>query len=157
METGQEAAHRRTARTTESKRRGNESQQRNLYSRHVLLPGAQSPVTVRVGGWALTANGKIAKNFEYTGSCPVNLRFDWGLLATAPTEVTYRYKRSDDSEPSATKKVKLAKANTSVDVSDTWDLGANTAEFKDFKGWIKLTTFEPNKVEQKILFTLHCK
>ncbi len=118
---------------------------------------AQSPVTVRVGGWALTANGKIAKNFEYTGSCPVNLRFDWGLLATAPTEVTYRYKRSDDSEPSATKKVKLAKANTSVDVSDTWDLGANTAEFKDFKGWIKLTTFEPNKVEQKILFTLHCK
>jgi hypothetical protein len=55
------------------------------------------------------------------------------------------------------KKVDLPKANTSVDVSDTWELGANTAEFKDFKGWIKLTTFEPNKVEQKIDFTLHCK
>ena len=113
--------------------------------------------TVRVGGWALTANGKLAKDFEYRGACPVKLQFDWGLVATAPTKVTYRYKRSDPSEPSAMKKVDLPKAYTSVDVSDTWELGANTAEFKDFKGWIKLTTFEPNKVEQKILFTLHCK
>ena len=115
------------------------------------------PVTVRVGGWALNANGKLAKNFEYTGTCPVNLRFDWGLIATSPVEVTYRYKRSDASEPSAMNTVNLPKANTSVDVSDTWELGANTAEFKNYKGWIKLTTFSPNKVEQKIDFTLHCK
>jgi hypothetical protein len=113
--------------------------------------------TVRVGGWALTANGNLAKEFEYTGACPVNLKFDWGLIATAPTEVTYRYKRSDASEPSAMQKVGLPKANTSVDVSDTWELGTKTPEFADFKGWIKLTTFEPNKVEQKIDFTLHCK
>jgi hypothetical protein len=122
-----------------------------------IAPVTKAAPVVRVGGWALTANGKLAKNFEYTGSCPVNLKFDWGLIATAPAEVTYRYKRSDASAPSAMQKVNLLKVNTSVDVSDTWQLGANTAEFKDFKGWIKLTTFEPNKVEQKIDFTLHCK
>jgi hypothetical protein len=115
------------------------------------------PTSVRVGGWALTANGKLAKNFEYTGSCPVNLKFDWGLIATESTEVKYRFKRSDASLPSAYKKVNLPHPNTSVDVSDSWDLGAKTTEFKDFKGWIKLTTFEPNKVEQKIDFTLHCR
>ena len=75
----------------------------------------------------------------------------------APTEATYRYKRSDCSAPSVTKSLKLAKANTSVDVSDTWSLGASNAQFKDFKGWIKLTTFTPNKLEKKIDFTLHCK
>jgi hypothetical protein len=118
---------------------------------------AHAQATVRVGGWALTANGKLAKNFEYRGSCPVNLQFDWGLIATAPTEVKYRFKRSDDSLPSAFKKVRLPKGNDSVDVTDTWDLGANTNDFKDYKGWIKLITFEPNKIEQKIDFTLHCK
>ena len=121
------------------------------------IANAQQAATVRVGGWAPTANGKVAKNFDYTGSCPVKLKFDWGLLATAPTEATYRYKRSDCSAPSVTKSLKLAKANTSVDVSDTWSLGASNAQFKDFKGWIKLTTFTPNKLEKKIDFTLHCK
>jgi hypothetical protein len=113
--------------------------------------------TVRVGGWALFANGNLAKGFEYTGACPVNLKFDWGLIATSPVNVTYRFKRSDASEPSAMKTVNLPKGNTSVSVYDTWQLGAHTPEFKDFQGWIKLTTFEPNKVEQKIDFTLHCK
>jgi hypothetical protein len=122
-----------------------------------IAPVTKAAPVVRVGGWALTANGKLAKGFEYTGACPVNLKFDWGLIATAPVEVNYRYKRSDASEPSAMQKVNLLKVNTSVDVSDTWQLGAKTPEFADFKGWIKLTTFEPNKVEQKIDFTLHCK
>ena len=122
-----------------------------------ISPRVKSAPVVRVGGWALTANGKLAKNFEYRGTCPVNLKFDWGLIANASTDVTYRYKRSDDSLQSAMKMVHLPKADTTVDVSDTWDLGANTAEFKDFKGWIKLTTFEPNKFEKKIDFTLHCK
>jgi hypothetical protein len=128
----------------------------NLFA-HSQTTVPMAKATVRVGGWALTANGKLAKNFAYTGSCPVHLKFDWGLIATSPVEVTYRYKRSDASEPSAMMTVNLPKANTSVDVSDTWELGANTAEFKDYKGWIKLTTFSPNKVEQKINFTLHCK
>ncbi|MGA3159820.1 MAG: hypothetical protein ABSC77_01285 [Terracidiphilus sp.] len=119
--------------------------------------GTMEKATVRVGGWALFANGQLAKGFEYTGACPVNLKFDWGLIATSPVEVTYRYKRSDASEPSAMQKVNLPKANTSVSVYDTWQLGAHTPEFKNFQGWIKLTTFEPNKVEQKIDFTLHCK
>jgi len=122
-----------------------------------IAPVIKAPPTVRVGGWALFANGQLAKGFEYRGACPVKLKFDWGLISTAPAEVSYRFKRSDDSLPGATLKVNLPKPNTSVSVFDKWELGSNTPEFKDYKGWIKLTTFSPNKVEQKIDFTLHCK
>ena len=53
---------------------------------------------VRIGGWALTNNGQIVKNFVYTGSCPVQLQFAWGVLSTAPTEIKYHFERSDGAQ-----------------------------------------------------------
>jgi hypothetical protein len=115
-----------------------------------------TPATVRIGGWALTSNGQIVKNFEYTGSCPVPLQFAWGVLATAPMEIKYHFERSDGAKAPPGQKM-LPKANTSVDVLTTWELGANIPRFADFKGWEDLVIDTPNRVSQKINFTLHCR
>ena len=112
--------------------------------------------TVRIGGWALTNNGQIVKNFVYTGACPVQLQFAWGVLSTAPTEIKYHFERSDGAHaPSGQKN--LPRANTSEDVITTWDLGANIPRFADFKGWEELAIDSPNSAAQKINFTLHCR
>jgi len=124
---------------------------------------AQSPprqvprmATVRIGGWALTNNGNIVKNFVYTGSCPVQLQFAWGVIPTEPTEIKYHFGRSDGAQAPPGKQF-LPKANTSEDVITTWELGARTPEFRDFKGWEDLIIDSPNHVSQKINFTLHCR
>jgi len=116
---------------------------------------AHSQATVRIGGWALTHNGQIVQNFVYTGACPVQLQFAWGVLATAPTEIKYHFERSDGAQAPPGQK-NLPKANTSEDVITTWDLGANIPRFADFTGWEELVIDTPNKVSQKINFTLHC-
>jgi len=60
----------------------------------VAMPG-NIQGAVRVGGTALTANGQLAQGFQYTGSCPVNLKFDFGLISTEATTVTYSFTRND--------------------------------------------------------------
>jgi len=115
-----------------------------------------TPATVRIGGWALTNNGQIVKDFVYTGACPVQLQFAWGVLATAPMEIKYHFERSDGAQAPPGQK-DLPRANTSEDVITTWDLGANTPRFADFKGWEDLVIDSPNKAAQKINFTLHCR
>jgi hypothetical protein len=115
------------------------------------------PATVRIGGWALTHDGNIVKNFVYTGSCPVHLQFAWGVIPNEPLEIKYHFERSDGAHAPAGQQL-LPKANTSVDVIETWDLGANNLpEFRDFKGWEDLVIDIPNHVSQKINFTLHCR
>ena len=111
---------------------------------------------VRVGGTALTANGQLAQGFQYTGSCPVNLKFDFGLISTEPATVTYSFNRSDG--PSGGSRTKhLPKANQSMPVFDTWRLGAKTPQFANYHGWIEINIASPNPVAKKINFTLHCK
>jgi hypothetical protein len=110
---------------------------------------------VRIGGWALTNNGQIVKNFEYTGTCPVKLQFAWGVIPNERTEISYHFERSDGAQAPHGRKF-LSKANASEDVITTWDLGANIPRFADFTGWENLVIDSPNKVSQKINFTLHC-
>jgi hypothetical protein len=114
------------------------------------------PAAVRIGGYALTHNGNIVKNFVYTGSCPVKLQFAWGVIPTEPLQFKYHFERSDGAQAPAGEK-SLSRPGISEDVITTWDLGANTTEFKDFKGWEDLVIDFPNKVSQKINFTLHCR
>ena len=124
---------------------------------HAQTTAPMGKATVRIGGWALTVDNKIVKNFDYIGACPVKLQFAWGVLATAPVEIKYHFDRSDGAKAPAGHK-DLPKANTSEDVITTWDLGANNdPTFKDFKGWEELVIDSPNKVEQKINFTMHCR
>jgi len=113
--------------------------------------------TVRVGGDSLRANGQVAQGFQYTGSCPVNLQFGWGLIGTGPTTVNYRFVRNDGGHSSSVQSVNLPQANRSVPVYEPWRLGANTPQFATYTGWVKLLIESPNPVESKIGFTIHCQ
>ena len=113
--------------------------------------------TVRVGGSSLRANGNVAQGFHYTGSCPVALKFGWGLISTRRTEVTYRFDRSDGGHTTHSERVMIPQANHSVPVYDDWQLGANTPKFADFHGWVNIIIESPNPVQQKINFTIHCQ
>ena len=129
------------------------------------IANAQQPATVRIGGYSLTHNNKNLPNtnagepndFEYKGGCPATLKFEWSIISTAPTTIKYKIERSDNAQGEV-KELKIPKANVSVYVMETWDLGANnTPEFKDFKGWENLVIADPHKADQKLKFTLHCK
>ena len=113
--------------------------------------------TVRVGGWALMANGQLARDFQYTGACPVDLKFDWGVISTAPTNATYSFVRNDGGHSSSSKSIELPEADHSVSIFDDWRLGANTPQFANYSGWVQLNIESPNTVSQKINFTIHCR
>ncbi len=119
-----------------------------------LSPSANA--TVRVGGWSLRANGQLAQGFQYTGSCPVSLKFGWGVIATEPTTVSYTFVRSDGGRMNNSLTANLPAANQSVPIYDDWELGANTPEFQNYSGWVQLNIESPNAVSQKIAFTIHC-
>lgn len=112
---------------------------------------------VRVGGSSLRANGQLAQGFHYTGSCPVDLKFGWGLISTRRTEVTYRFDRNDGGHTTKTERVDIPRANQSVPVYYDWQLGANTPKFADFHGWVNIIIESPNPLEKKINFTIHCQ
>jgi hypothetical protein len=113
--------------------------------------------TVRVGGWSLRANGNLARNFEYVGSCPVDLKFGWSVLGTEPTEVVYTFERSDGAHQAHSQTLMLPDANRSGFMYYDWRLGLNNREFADFHGWVELLVESPNRVSQRINFTLHCR
>jgi hypothetical protein len=111
---------------------------------------------VRIGGWSLRANGQVVQNFEYSGPCPVNLQFGWGVMSPAPAAVSYTFTRSDGGHSTVTQTVEVG-ANQSHPIYDTWHLGANTPQFRDFHGWVQIDIFAPNVVAKKVPFTIHCR
>ena len=113
--------------------------------------------SVRVGVSSLRANGQVAQGFQYTGSCPVALKFGWGLISTGSTEVAYRFDRSDGGHTTHSERVDIPQANHSVPVYYDWQLGANTRQFADYHGWVNIIIESPNPVQQKIGFTIHCR
>jgi hypothetical protein len=112
---------------------------------------------VRVGGESLRANGQVAQGFQYTGSCPVNLKFGWGLISNRPIEVQYRFDRSDGGHSTRQERVNLPGHDHSAPVYYDWQLGAHTHEFADFHGWVNLIVEGRMPVEKKISFTIHCR
>ena len=114
--------------------------------------------TVRIGGESLRANGEVARGVhQYTGPCPVDLQFGWGVVSTGPTAVNYRFVRSDGGHSTNSQSVDIPQANRSMPVYDKWRLGANTPQFANYTGWVKLIIESPNPVEGKIGFTIHCQ
>jgi hypothetical protein len=118
---------------------------------------AYARATVRVGGWSLRANGQLAQGFQYTGPCPVDLKFGWSVLGTEPTDVTYTFTRSDGGHQTSSESLNLPRANQSGFIYYDWNLGANNPQFANFHGWVDLIVESPNRVSQKIDFTLHCR
>jgi hypothetical protein len=123
----------------------------------VFAVAGNAQAVVRVGGSSLSANGQLARGFQYSGSCPVSLRFDWGVIGTQPTTITYSFTRSDGGQSGGSRSASLPRANQSVPVFDTWRLGANTPQFSNYRGWVELDIASPNPVSRKINFTLHCR
>ena len=121
------------------------------------LMGQISGQTVRIGGESLRANGQLAQGFQYTGSCPVNLKFGWGVIANQPTVISYTFQRSDGGHSSSSLSANLPQGNRSWPIYDDWQLGANTPRFANFTGWVKIVIAAPNPVEGKIGFTIHCQ
>ena len=119
-----------------------------------LVIKAAVPASVRVGGSSLRVNGQVTPGHQYSGPCPVDLKFGWGLIATEPTTATYSFTRSDGGHPPSGS-VELP-AGRSKPVYLDWRLGANTAKFANYRGWVQLNVESPNQVSQKISFTLHC-
>jgi len=111
---------------------------------------------VRVGGSAFSANGQLARDHQYTGACPVDLKFDWGVIGTQAAEVVYTTSRSDGAT-GPSRSIVLPAPNRSVPVITTWRLGANTPKFRNFSGWVQINIQSPNPVSNKIGFTIHCQ
>src|ERR1035438_2135065 len=94
----------------------------------VALAGI-SQASVRIGGASLSANGQRAQNFQYAGPCPVNPKFDWGVISTEPSSIMRSFRRSDGGH-SSTSTAGLPGANRSVPILDEWSLGANNHQFR---------------------------
>ncbi len=125
----------------------------------VLFVALMSPMagaSVRVGGFSLRINGDVAQNREYSGPCPVDLKFTWGVIASSPTAVTYTFSRSDGGHSSAPQTIDLSQPNRSVPIYDEWHLGAKTSQFGDYRGWVQINIMSPNPVSQRIPFIIHC-
>lgn len=111
---------------------------------------------VRIGGSAFSANGQLARDHQYTGACPVELKFDWGVIGTGATEVVYTTTRSDGAT-GPSRSIVLPAPNRSTPVISTWRLGANTPKFRNFSGWVQINIQSPNAVSNRIGFTIHCQ
>jgi len=118
---------------------------------------AQAQTTVRVGGWSLRANGQIAQGFEYTGFCPVDLEFGWGLISDRPTQIAYTFVRSDGGRQSTSSFDRIPQANRSMPVYYKWRLGENNPRFANYSGSVTLMLQAPNSLEKAIHFTIHCQ
>jgi hypothetical protein len=112
--------------------------------------------SVRIGGASLRANGQLAQGFQYSGSCPVALKFSWGVISSEPTTIQYTFVRSDGGHETNSLSADLPGGGRSTPIYDDWQLGANTPEFQNFRGWVELQIQSPNPVKQKIGFTIHC-
>src|SRR5579871_472547 len=82
----------------------------------VLSMGHAAYAAVRIGGSSLRANGQVAEGYQYSGPCPVDLKFGWGVIASSPTAVTYTFSRSDGGHTSSSRTVDLSQPNRSMTI-----------------------------------------
>jgi len=122
----------------------------------ILALSADLYAGVHIGGWSFSANGQLARNYQYTGACPVQLEFHWGVIGTGPGPVTY-YTTRNDGAKSQTQSITLPSANRSIPIVTTWQLGAPTPQFQPYRGWVQVHILSPNPVTHKIAFTINCQ
>lgn len=111
---------------------------------------------VRIGGWAFSANGQLARDFQYDGGCPVELKFDWGVISDRSGPIAYTTTRNDGAH-AGMKTLDHPGGNRSVPILETWRLGARTPQFANYHGWMELNIESPNPVAKRIAFTIHCR
>ncbi|HEY0786126.1 MAG TPA: protein kinase [Acidobacteriaceae bacterium] len=114
----------------------------------------QSRPTVRVGDWALLANGQPARDYHYVGACPVDLAFRWDAVGSRPTAMSYFVTRSDGFRSPASRMVQLQGGNEVAPVVEHWQLGDAPGTYS---GWMQMNTETPNVVASKIPFSVQCQ
>ena len=97
---------------------------------------------IRIGGWAFSANGQLARDFQYTGGCPVNLKFDWGVIDSQPGTIVFQTTRNDGAQV-APRSINHPGGNRSIPIVENWRLGANTPQFANYHGWMQLNIQAP--------------
>jgi hypothetical protein len=112
--------------------------------------------SIRIGGESLRANGQVAQGFRYTGPCPVDLQFGWGVVGYEPATINYHFIRSDGGHSSYSQMAQLPGGGRSTPVYEKWRLGANSPQFANYTGWVRIIIDSPQHVEGKIGFTIHC-
>ena len=120
----------------------------------ITIPATMSAM-VRIGGKSLRANGQIAQNFDYSGSCPVNLQFGWGVVSTEPGILNYSFVRSDGVHTSMFAR-RLPGGDRSLPIYTDWHIGGNNPEFANYSGWVELNIESPNRASERIMFTVRC-
>ena len=111
---------------------------------------------VRIGGWSFAANGQVARDRQYTGGCPVDLKFDWGVISTGPSEITYWTSRNDGAR-SSPKSIRHPGGGRSIPIVEEWHLGANNGRFANYPGWMEIHIEGTAPATNRIGFTLHCR
>jgi len=130
-----------------------------MFASSILFVALMSPMaeaSVRIGGSSLRINGEVVQSREYSGQCPLALKFTWGVVASSPTVVTYTFSRSDGGHSSTPQTIDLSQPNRSVPIYNDWRLGAKTSQFGDYSGWVQINIMSPNPVSQRIPFIIHC-
>ena len=122
-----------------------------------IILAAMAQAAVRIGGAAFFANGQLSRDYQYTGSCPVELKFDWGVISTEQTTASYWFRSSDGGHSSTPRMIDLPGGNRSVPIVEEWHLGANMPQFSTYRGWVELNIASPNRVSNRLRFTLHCQ
>lgn len=111
---------------------------------------------MRIGGWSFAVNGQVARNYQYTGSCPADLMFDWGVINSNPAAITYSTSRNDGAH-SSPRSVNHPGGNRSIPIVEHWHLGANNPQFANYHGWMEIHIESPAPATNRIAFTLHCR
>ncbi|MGD0009800.1 MAG: hypothetical protein ABSE93_14800 [Terriglobia bacterium] len=102
------------------------------------------------------ANGQILEHHVYSGPCPVTLKFGREVEGTEPTPVIYWFDRSDGAEFHHPSTIQLQTAGQPQTIYQEWRLGANTPQFANYNGWIRLNIESPNPDSLENHFLLRC-
>jgi hypothetical protein len=111
---------------------------------------------MRIGGWSFAVNGQVARNFQYTGGCPADLTFDWGVINSSPAAISYWTTRNDGAR-STPRSINHPGGNRSIPIMEHWHLGANNPQFANYHGWMEIHIESPAPATNRIAFTLHCR
>ncbi len=91
------------------------------------------------------------------GPCPATITFRGKVLLNGRGNFTYKWIRSDGGVDTITHAPVANDGHNATLVTTTWTLGARTADFHPFHGWMELHVLTPtDKTSEPGRFTLDC-
>ena len=111
---------------------------------------------IRIGGSSFSVNNQVARDHQYTGACPVDLKFDRGVIDSHPGTISYTTIRNDGAQ-SGPRAVNHPGGNRSIPIMEHWRLGGRGPQFANYQGWMQINIESPSRASHRISFTLHCQ